>query len=122
MKQSYSTFNLVTVISLLLGVIWLSPARAAVPPVFEPLDQIRANGMLVVGAMDMDDAGNLYVADARAGLVHTFDQYGDLLQSVDLQVTGSGLAVTPDGSRLYVSRKQSVVIYNLFEGVVAGEL
>ena len=122
MKQSYSTFNLVTVISLLLGVIWLSPARAAVPPVFEPLDQIRANGMLVVGAMDMDDAGNLYVADARAGLVHTFDQYGDLLQSIDLQVTGSGLAVTPDGSRLYVSRKQSVVIYNLLEGVIAGEL
>jgi len=122
MKQSYSTFNLVAVISLLLGVIWLSPARAAVAPVFEPLDQIRANGMLVVGAMDMDDAGNLYVADARAGLVHTFDQYGDLLQSIDLQVTGSGLAVTPDGSRLYVSRKQSVVIYNLLEGVVAGEL
>ena len=85
MKQSYSTFNLVAVISLLLGVIWLSPARAAVAPVFEPLDQIRANGMLVVGAMDMDEAGILYVADSRAGLVHTFDQYGDLLQSFDLR-------------------------------------
>ena len=101
MKQSYSTFSLVTVISLLLGVIWLSPARAAVAPVFEPLAQIRVPGvMFVVGAMDMDEAGNLYVADSRAGLVHTFDQYGDFLQSIDLQVTGSGLAVTPDGSRL----------------------
>ena len=65
MKQSYSTFSLVTVISLLLGVIWLNPARAAVAPVFEPLGQIRASGMLVVGAMDMDEAGTLYVADSR---------------------------------------------------------
>ncbi|MDG5468965.1 FG-GAP-like repeat-containing protein [Deltaproteobacteria bacterium IMCC39524] len=122
MKQSYSTFSLVTVISLFLGVIWLSPARAAVAPVFEPLGQIRADGMLLVGAMDMDEAGTLYVADSRAGLVHTFDQYGDFLQSFDLQVTGRGLAVTPDGSKLYVARTQSVVIYNLIEGEIAGEL
>jgi hypothetical protein len=71
--------------------------------------------------MDLDGAGNLYVADGRGGLVHKFSPYGELLSSFDLQTSGCGLAVSPDGSLLYVSRGQSVVIVDA-AGAVVGTL
>ena len=121
MKRSNSMSNLITVISLLLGVIWLCPTLAVAAPTFASLGQITAEGLRVPGAMDLDESGNLYVADARKGLVHKFSPYGDLLQSFDLQASGRGLAVTPDGTRLYVSREQSVVIIDA-SGAVVGTL
>jgi hypothetical protein len=68
MKRPYSTFSLVMVISLLLGVIWLSPAFA-VAPSFLSLGQIEADSLRVPGAMDLDGSGNLYVADNRDSLL-----------------------------------------------------
>lgn len=121
MERTFSLRILITVISLLLAVIWLSPAYAAAPA-FESLGQITASAMRVPGAMDMDAAGNLYVADTRGGLVHIFDTYGNLQQSLDLKVSGYGLAVTPDGSRLYVSQKKDVQIVALPSGEIVGVL
>lgn len=121
MERILSTRSLVTVISLLLIVIWLSPAFAA-PPAFESLGQLTAQDLRVPGAMDLDEAGNLYVADVRGGSVYQFSPYGDLLQSFALQASGRGLAVSPGGTQLYVAREQSVVIVNTLTGDVDGVL
>ena len=121
MKRSFSTFSLVTVISLLLVVIWLSPAFA-VAPSFLSLGQIEADSLRVPGAMDLDGSGNLYVADNRGGRVHKFSPYGQLLEDFPLQASGSGLAVTPDGQRLYVTRQQSVLIVDANTGEELGSL
>ena len=67
MERTFSLRSLVTVISLLLTVIWLSPALALGAPTFASLGEIRADGLRIPGAMDLDGSGNLYVADARGG-------------------------------------------------------
>lgn len=122
MQRVRSTPRLITVISLLFSVIWLSPALAMGMPVFASLGQIKADALRVPGSMALDGAGNLYVADSRGGKVHKFDPYGALLQSFDLQVTGRGIAAKPDGSVIYVARKQSVVMVNAADGSVLGAL
>lgn len=122
MKRSLALLRVVTVISLCLGVIWLGPASANTVPTFASLGQIKADTLRVPGAMALDGVGNLYVADARGGHVHKFSPYGKLLKSFELQASGRGLAVTADGARLYVARKQSVVIVNTLAGEVVGTL
>lgn len=123
MKRTFSMPSLITVISLLLGVIWLSPTFAVAAPAFDSLGQVEVVGLDIPGAMDFDAAGNLYVADARGdGLVFQVNPYGELLQSFDLHASGLGLAVNPKGSLLYFSRGQSVVIFDLLRGVEAGSL
>ena len=121
MKRIRTISGLIAVISLLLSVIWLSPAFAAVP-VLSSLGEFMVEGMAVPGAMDADNLGNLYIADTRGGKVFKVDQYGNLLQSFALQGNGSGVAVTPDGQRLYVSRKNDVVVADANTGVVLSVL
>lgn len=120
MKRIHSILSLCLAISLLFSVIWLGSAFAA--PTFTSLGQIKAEGLQVPGAMDLDEAGNLYVADARGGLVHKFNAFGKLLQSFNLKGSGRGLAVTPDGSKLYVARQQTVAIVNAETGDELGVL
>jgi hypothetical protein len=91
-------------------------------PTFTSLGQIKMEGLRIPGAMDLDASGNLYVADARGGLVHKFNPYGLLLQSFDLHASGRGLAVAADGSRLYVSRTDAVVIVDGGTGEVVATL
>ena len=55
---------LVAVISLLLGAIWPNTAAAAVAPSIVPLGSIEV-GLTVPGKLDVDAAGNLYVADIK---------------------------------------------------------
>lgn len=123
MKRAYSMSSLITVISLLFGVIWLSPALATAAPAFASLGQIKMEGLQVPGAMDLDGAGNLYVTDGRgSGLVSKYSPYGVLLRSFSLGASGRGLAVTADGGRLYVARNKSVVIVDASSGAELGLL
>lgn len=120
MKGIFARFGQIAVFSLLFGAIW--PCLALAAPTFESLGRITADGLDVPGAMDLDADGNLYVADARGGEVFKFDRYHRLVQVFDLQVTGAGLAVTPDGSRLYVARKHDVAIADAASGAELGLL
>src|SRR6056297_907030 len=122
MIRSRALVCLVAVISLLLGVIWPSPAVAAVAPEIEPLGDIET-GLTVPGKLDVDAAGNLYVADARSGKVLKFDASGDLLRSYDAAaVSGRGLAVKSDGSRIYAATRDQVVTLDGQSGAVVGQI
>ena len=111
----------VAVISLLLSVIWLGTAFAAAP-VFTSLGQIR-DGLKAPTRIDTDALGNLYVADPGLGTVLKYDKYGRLLRSFGgLTVSGGGLAVSPDGSRLYVAAEKSVAEVDGANGTVLGLL
>ena len=57
MKRAHSISCFVTVISLFIGVIWLSPDYAAAP-VFVSLGQIEADSLRAPGAMELDPSGN----------------------------------------------------------------
>jgi hypothetical protein len=120
MKRFFAISRLITVVSLLLSAIWLVPTLAIAAPAFAPLGELRAAGMQVPAAMDLDSSGNLFVADARGGLVHKFDTYGRLQASFELQGSGRGIAVSADGSRLYVARKDAVVIADAASGAALG--
>ncbi len=111
----------VAVISLLLSVIWLGQAQASAP-VFQSLGQIR-DGLKTPTRIAVDGLGNLFVADPGLGTVVKFDKYGRLVRSFGgLNVSGGGLAVSPDGSRLYVGAEKSVAEVDGTSGAVLGLL
>lgn len=124
MKRSDTRICLVAVISLLLSVIWHCSASAAVAPIIEALGEIRQPYVLVTpGRVDVDASGNLYVTDARLMAVVKFDKYGNLVRSfTGVPVSGSGLAVTPDGSRIYVAGRNVVTILDGITGEAVGSL
>lgn len=121
MKRFLSSVCLAAVISLVSSVIWPGQSDAATP-VFTPLEQVKMEGLASPGALAIDAAGNFYVADADGGEVFKFDRYNRLVAKFSLGASGNGLAVTPDGSRLYVSRSTEVVIVNASSGEVSGVL
>ena len=64
MKPLKATLSLVAVISLFVGAIWQSPASAATSPVLSSLGRILDPSVLEIpAAVDVDDAGNVYVSD-----------------------------------------------------------
>lgn len=112
MKRFFPAALLVAVISLLLNAIWLSPVSAATMPAIAPLGQLQATGLSLAGAIDIDAAGNIYVADF-GGKVFKFDRFlNQVGEPLSVQANGRGLAVTADGSKLYVSRASSVAVVN----------
>ncbi|TLM65419.1 MAG: PEGA domain-containing protein [Deltaproteobacteria bacterium] len=115
MKRFCSSACLAAVISLLSSVIWPSHSVAALPALV-PLGQLRAQGLDVPVAMAVDGAANLYVADARGGEVFKFDRYGRVKAVFDAQATGRGLAVSADGSRLYVAGQGRVAAIDAASG------
>ncbi|MBW2475878.1 MAG: VCBS repeat-containing protein [Deltaproteobacteria bacterium] len=120
MNRISPLLGLIAVISLLLFAISPAPAEAA-PPVFEPLGQLKS-GMRIPAALDVDAAGNLYAADARGGKVYKINPYGAIVQTYDVQASGRGVAVTPEGATLYVAQADEVVIVDTATGAVTGAL
>lgn len=115
MKRFIAPACLVAVLSLFASVIWPNQSSAAMPTI-APLGELRAPGLEYPGAMAVDGAGNLYVADARGGEVFKFDRYGRLQAAFALQATGSGLALSPDGLTLYVASGDNVAVVNAGNG------
>ncbi len=110
MMRSWIMISLVAVLSLTCSVIWLDTGMAAQVPRLEKLGQLKA-GLRVPTRLDVDAAGNLYVADTRAQRVVKFDKFGHLVRSYDqVKISGAGLAVSTSGQRIYVSSCDKVAI------------
>jgi sugar lactone lactonase YvrE len=127
MKRYFPMICLVTVFSLSLSVIWPTQAMAAPAPTFASLGQIDtlAAGCINPLAMDQDDNGYLYVADLQTRNVCRFDPLGALthkFRPVAPYINATGLAISPDGSKLYVAKDNDVVIFNPTTGAVLGTL
>ncbi len=120
MTRSCINLCLLAVISLLFGVIWLSPAVALAAPPIVPVGQI-SEGLRGPTMIDLDSDGNLYVADCRAHAVFKFDSYGTKVGVFSgAQVSGAGLAVAA-GGRVYVSAGDAVAILDA-AGTLTGYL
>lgn len=115
MKRFINSACLVAVISLTMGVIWPNQSSAAMPTIAS-LGELRAPGLDVPGAMAVDGTGTLYVADARGGEVFKFDRFGRLLATYEVQASARGLALSADGTTLYVAGADSVAVVNAATG------
>jgi hypothetical protein len=101
-----------TALALNIAMIGLftSTASAAVPPNVTVQNAIT-QGVSTPARMAMDPAGNLYVADARAGGILKYDAAGNLLQVIATSKAAQGIALTQDGN-LVVSEGDFVALLN----------
>ncbi|MBW6510968.1 MAG: PEGA domain-containing protein [Desulfuromonadaceae bacterium] len=120
MKPLKATLSLIAVISLFVGAIWQSPASAATSPVLTPLGRFLDYSVIEVpSAIDVDDAGNIYVVDSLRKRVAKFDKYLKFLRYYDkMRVYGSSLAVTNDGRKIIVGSGEQVDIVDGDSGEV----
>ncbi len=120
MRRVFCIGHLLSVISLICAVICLSSAMAA--PTLQSLGQID-EGLSVPTRLDIDSAGNLYVADPRQKTIFVFDKYGKPVTEFKIDsLSGGGLAVTTDGQRIYAAGGQSVLILDGKTGETLGQL
>lgn len=114
--------TLIAVISLSLGVIWPDLASAATSADFASLGQVQ-EGLSVPGSMDIDAQGNLYVADARTNTILKYDAAGTLMKTFTaVPVSGIALAVTVDGTRIYATEGERVIVLDGQTGASLGYL
>ncbi len=114
MTRSCIKICLLAVISLFAGVIWQGAAYAAMPDIL-PLGSITV-GMQNPSRVAVDSAGNLYVANIGNDKIVKFDKYGSQVADIHFVDTdsavlsGQGLAVTLNGSAIYVSMGNRVAV------------
>lgn len=106
----------VTAVVISLPVISFAAVSPSVS-VLSPLNQ----GLRVPVKLTLDNGGNIYVADQRAGGVAMFNTYGVRLAAVNTAKTPAGLALALDGS-LLVSQSSFVARYNPATGEEIGRL
>ena len=103
MKRLGQKICVAVVLSLAFVAIWHDSAKAAMP-VITSIGQIKEN---VIGPhrIDVDAMGTIYLNDPYAKGVTRYNKYGQALPTLkgDYKITTHGLAVTPDGRRVYVS-------------------
>lgn len=120
MRRAFGAGFFILAISLIFHVIYPSVAVAA--PTLESLGRI-SEGLSVPSRLDTDTAGNLYVADPRQKTIFVFDKFGKpAAQFPVADLSGGGLAVTPDGKQLYASCSPLVRILDSSTGQLLGEL
>ncbi|NOY12222.1 MAG: PEGA domain-containing protein [Deltaproteobacteria bacterium] len=111
MVRSWINICLLAAFSLTLGVIWPDYSVAAQAPQLELLGQIKA-GLRVPTRVEVDNSGNIFVADARLQQIFKFDKFGRQLLLLDQeQISGTGLAVSPAGDRIYASAFDKVAVF-----------
>ncbi len=122
MVRFKSLITLIAVISLSIGVIWPDMASAATSAEFASLGQVQ-EGLSVPGSMDIDAQGNLYVADARTNTIFKYDAAGTLMKVfAAVPVSGIALAVTADGTRIYTTEGERIIILDGQTGASLGYL
>lgn len=104
MKRLGQKICVAVALSLAFVAIWHDSAQAAMP-VFSSLGQIKDDSVVNPTRIDVDAAGTIYLCDGTLDGVTRYDKYGKALQTLrgEYRVRPNGVAVTPDGSRVFVS-------------------
>lgn len=104
MKRLGQKICVAVALSLAFVAIWHDSAQAAMP-VISSLGQIRDSSVVNPTRIDVDAAGTIYLCDGTLNGVTRYDKYGKALQALrgGYKVRSKGVAVTPDGSRVFVS-------------------
>lgn len=109
MKRLGQKFCVVAVLSLAFVAIWHDAAQAAIVDSttlkFSSLGQIKDKTVVNPTRIDVDAAGTIYLCDGNVNGVTRYDKYGRVLPTLKgaYRVKSNGVAVTPDGSRVFVS-------------------
>jgi sugar lactone lactonase YvrE len=104
MKRLGQRICVAVALSLAFVAIWHDSAQAAMP-VISPLGQIKDSAVGNPTRIDVDAAGTIYLCDASKNGVSRYNKYGQALPTLKgaYKVRSNGVAVTPDGSRVFVS-------------------
>lgn len=104
MKRLGQKICVAVALSLAFVAIWHDSAQASMP-VISSLGQIKNSSVVTPTRIDVDAAGTIYLCDSTLNGVARFDKYGKALQVLrgGYKVRSGGVAVTPDGSRVFVS-------------------
>jgi DNA-binding beta-propeller fold protein YncE len=110
MRPIHRYLTIANVIWLALLISWPNMVFSASVPEVVSLGRIDQD-LSVPVAMDVDAEGNLWVADSRELQVLKFDQHGQQ-QAIFTTVaaSGAGLAVEPDGSKVYVTTQNEIAV------------
>lgn len=104
MKRLGQKICVAVALSLAVVAIWHDSAQAAMP-VISSLGQIKDSTVGNPSRIDVDAAGTIYLCDASKNGVSRYNKYGQVLPTLKgaYKVRSNGVAVTPDGSRVFVS-------------------
>ena len=104
MKRLGQKICVAVALSLAFVAIWHDSAQAAMP-VISSLGQIKDSSVVNPTRIDVDAAGTIYLCDGTVNGVTRYDKYGKALHTLrgEYKVRSNGVAVTPDGSLVFVS-------------------
>jgi sugar lactone lactonase YvrE len=104
MKRLGQKICVAVVLSLAFVAIWHDSAQAAMP-VMSSIGQIKDSSVVNPTRIDVDAAGTIYLCDGTLNGVTRYNKYGKALPTLKgpYLVRPNGVAVTPDGSRVFVS-------------------
>ncbi len=113
--------RLITAIWLLLAVFSPVCVFALTAPEIKSLGQLNTTHA-DISKIAFDGAGNLYLDAPQIQSIVKIDMYGEELGRFSVPSSGAGLAVSEDGSRIYVSTIDAVVVLDGVEGKPLGTL